>query len=64
MGGLDYTVWQHGKSENERVLFSAGKFPMCKGLFPDCPNEPSLECRTCVCCPKTDGLKKPKKEGE
>lgn len=64
MGGLDYTVWQRGKSEKERILFAAGKFPSCKGLFPDCPNEPTLECRTCVCCPKTDGLKKPRMEEE
>ena len=52
-----------GKSQNERLLFAAGKFPACKGLFPDCPVVPSLDISACRTCPKTDGLKKPKLEG-
>jgi hypothetical protein len=62
MGGLNYDKWQRGKKDNDKMLFAAGKFPLCKGLFPDCPNEPSLELSACRCCPKTDELKKIKIE--
>lgn len=60
--GLNYDKdhQKRGKSENERILFAAGIFPACTGLFPDCPTIPSLRERACRCCPKTDGLKKPK----
>jgi len=51
-----------GKKENERMLFAGGKFPECRGLFPDCPTLPTLRESACRCCPKTDGLKKPRLE--
>jgi len=51
-----------GKSEKERILLSVGKFPGCKGLYPDCPSEPSLNLSMCRTCPKTDNLKKPRIE--
>ena len=63
MGGtLTYDKVQRGKSENERILAGGGEFPNCKGLYPDCPDTPSLDERMCKTCPKTDGLKKPKLE--
>jgi len=64
MSGLDYTVWQRGKKQNEKDLCAKGQFPNCVGLFPDCPLEPSLCLSMCRTCPKTDGLKKPKFEGK
>ena len=61
MGGtLTYDKWQRGKSENQKILAGGGDFPDCKGMYPDCPAEPSLTDRNCRSCPKTDGLKKPK----
>lgn len=44
--------------ENARTINNAGDFPDCKGLYPDCPENPSLDERMCRSCPKTDGLKK------
>ena len=64
MGGLDYTKWQHGKKQNEKDLCGKGIFPNCTGLFPDCPNEPSLNLSMCRTCPKTDKIKKPRMEIE
>ena len=48
------------KTANESVISLAGEFPKCKGLYPDCPEEPSLMDSMCRTCPKTEGLKKPK----
>jgi hypothetical protein len=48
------------KSEGEKAIMASGDFPDCKGLFPDCPENPSLEESMCRTCPKTDDLKKPK----
>ena len=59
-GGLNYDKVQRGKSENQRLLAGGGEFPNCKGLYPDCPTEPSLMSSMCRTCPKTDGMKKPK----
>ena len=42
------------KSDAERVLEEAGKFPSCRGLFPDCPIKPSKKNPMCVRCPKLD----------
>jgi hypothetical protein len=62
--GLNYDRLKDakGKSENERILAGNGVFPDCKGLFPDCPETPSLMDKNCRTCPKTDGLKKPRIE--
>jgi len=62
--GLNYDRLRDskGKPENERILFGSGDFPNCKGLFPDCPENPSLMDSNCRTCPKTDGMKKPKPE--
>ncbi|OQA31040.1 MAG: hypothetical protein BWY55_00667 [archaeon ADurb.Bin336] len=63
-GSLNYDkeyarlVKSRSKSEQERQLSLAGEFPACKGLYPDCPENPSLTERMCRTCPKTDGLKK------
>jgi len=46
----------------ETQLKGAGEFPKCKGLYPDCPDEPNLMNSMCRTCPKTDGMKKPKLE--
>lgn len=63
MGGtLTYDKWQKGKSENQKMLAGGGDFPNCKGLYPDCPEIPSLLESMCKTCPKTEGLKKPKLE--
>lgn len=48
------------KSPFEKLSLNHGDFPNCKGIFPDCPNEPSLMNSMCRTCPKTDGIKKPK----
>jgi len=42
------------KSWNKKALDSAGKFPNCKGLFPDCPDVPSKDNKMCRSCPKVD----------
>lgn len=61
MGGtLTYNSQKRFKTANESVISLAGEFPKCKGLYPDCPNEPSLMNPMCRTCPKTEGLKKPK----
>ena len=44
------------KSPQEKAIASAGEFPNCKGLYPDCPENPSLKERACRTCPKTDGI--------
>lgn len=48
------------KNDFERAELSHGEFPDCKGLYPDCPENPSLTNKNCRTCPKTDDLKKPK----
>lgn len=63
MGGtLNYNSPKRFKTANESVISLAGEFPKCKGLYPDCPNEPSLMDPMCRTCPKTEGMKKPKIE--
>jgi hypothetical protein len=52
------------KSENEKLISNSKDFPNCKGLFPDCPEQPDLMNSMCRTCPKTDGLKKPRIEEE
>lgn len=47
-------------SQNEKDIKFSKDFPNCKGLYPDCPENPSLTDRNCRTCPKTDGIKKPK----
>jgi len=42
----------------EWELGQKGEFPNCKGLYPDCPETPSLDERMCRTCPKTEGIKK------
>jgi len=39
-----------------------GEFPECKGLYPDCPETPSLLDSKCRICPKTENENKPKLE--
>ncbi len=61
MGGtLNYNAPKRFKTANESVISLAGEFPKCKGLYPDCPDEPSLMNPMCRTCPKTEGMKKPK----
>jgi hypothetical protein len=61
LGGIkSYDAPKKFKTTNESVISLAGEFPKCKGLYPDCPEEPSLMNPMCRTCPKTDGLKKPK----
>jgi hypothetical protein len=50
------------KSESDKLLSYSKDFPDCKGLYPDCPEKPSLDESMCRTCPKTDELKKPKLE--
>jgi hypothetical protein len=65
MGGtLTYNSQKRFKTANESVISLAGEFPKCKGLYPDCPEEPSLMNPMCRTCPKTEGMKKPKLEEE
>ena len=45
------------KSPNEKLIAQAGKFPNCKGLYPDCPEVPDANCSMCKTCPKTDKMK-------
>lgn len=67
MTGLTYDNRKDGtikgyKSEAEKIISFSKDFPNCKGLYPDCPEEPSLMNSMCRTCPKTDGMKKPKLE--
>jgi len=65
MGGQLTYERLHDKKQanpNEKVFVLSKDFPNCKGLYPDCPAEPSLMTSMCRTCPKTDGLKKPKLE--
>lgn len=50
------------KNEFEKSELNHGDFPNCKGLYPDCPENPSPNENMCRTCPKTDELKKPKLE--
>jgi len=59
-GTLTYDSQKRFKTANESVISLAGEFPKCKGLYPDCPEVPSLTNSMCRTCPKTDGMKKPK----
>jgi len=67
-GSLTYATDEYQKRynrsnpENARIIKNFGEFPDCKGLYPDCPKEPSLMNSMCRTCPKTEGLKKPKSE--
>jgi len=49
-------------SANEKTIMFSKDFPNCKGLYPDCPEVPSLMNSMCRTCPKTDGMKKPRPE--
>lgn len=62
--GLNYDRLRDAKAKNpnEQNFVFSKDFPECKGMFPDCPAEPSLMASMCRTCPKTDGLKKPKLE--
>jgi hypothetical protein len=44
------------KTTSEKILDSAGNFPNCKGLYPDCPENPSLKEKACRNCPKTEDI--------
>lgn len=63
-GGLNYEKMNGNinkpMSANEKAIVFSKDFPNCKGLYPDCPDEPSLFSSMCRTCPKTDGMKKPK----
>lgn len=45
------------KSDFEKASMGFGEFPDCKGMYPDCPENPSLENKMCRNCPKTEDLK-------
>ena len=61
MGGIkNYEQKKIVKSATQRLIDAAGEFPKCKGLYPDCPESPTLSDRNCRTCPKTDDIKKPK----
>jgi len=61
MGGIkSYEQKKIVKSATQRLIDAAGEFPKCKGLYPDCPESPTLSDKNCRTCPKTDGIKKPK----
>jgi len=63
MGGtLTYDKVQYGKKDNVKILAGGGEFPVCKGFYPDCPDNPSLLGSKCRNCPKTESIKKPKLE--
>ena len=49
---------RRSKTPEQRALDIAGDFPSCKGLYPDCPEKPSLKEKMCRNCPKTEGLQK------
>ena len=65
-GGLNYEKMNGNvnkpKPENEKAILYAGEFPNCIGLYPDCPEKPSLLDSKCMNCPKTDDVVKPKIE--
>ena len=44
------------KSPNEKMIEQAKRagFPKCKGLYPDCPEKPDLNCSMCRSCPVND----------
>jgi len=42
------------RSSSEKAIDSAGKFPACKGLYPDCPEKPDKENKMCRSCPVLD----------
>lgn len=62
--GLNYENDRRGVKHASKQYFNnlhlqgAGEFPNCKGLYPDCPETPSLDESMCRTCPKTDGIKK------
>ncbi len=41
------------KSSEEKAIEQAVKlgFPNCKGTYPDCPDEPTIENKKCLACP-------------
>ena len=50
--GLEKEKHKHSmRSPEFRILKNAGKFPDCKGLYPDCPDTPSKENPMCKNCP-------------
>ena len=42
------------KSWQEKQFVSSGKFPNCKGMFPDCPETPNKKHKMCRSCPKIE----------
>ncbi|MEW6295998.1 MAG: hypothetical protein AB1467_06990 [Candidatus Diapherotrites archaeon] len=42
------------KSPEEKLIMQAGKFPNCKGLYPDCPEKPDKNDKMCRTCPVLD----------
>lgn len=64
-GGLNYEASKPTAKFNQEywAKWERGQvadFPHCKGLYPDCPETPSLTNKNCRTCPKTDEIKKPK----
>ena len=40
------------KPEDKMILMAKQKgFPDCKGLYPDCPQDPKKDCEMCRSCP-------------
>ena len=39
------------RSQEYRILKNAGKFPECKGTYPDCPEKPDKNNSMCRNCP-------------
>ena len=42
------------KSAAEKAISTAGKFPNCNGLYPDCPEKPDKNHKMCRLCPILD----------
>jgi len=49
-------VYNTVKTDAEKVLDAAkaNGFPNCKGLYPDCPENPDRNCKQCRTCPILD----------
>jgi len=42
------------KTSQEKAIAQAGKFPNCKGFYPDCPEKPDKKHSMCRNCPVLD----------
>ena len=52
VNSLDSNRHKHSlRSEEFKMLKNAGKFPNCKGLYPDCPENPKKDSKQCRTCP-------------